>query len=40
MVGRTGLSGAINLAAFAENDLGMVVLGIGCPPEPQRKPNP
>ena len=39
MVGRTGLSGAINLAAFAENDLGMVVLGIGCPPDPNANPT-
>ena len=39
MVGKTGISGAINLAAFAENDLGMVVLGIGCPPDPNANPT-
>ena len=37
---KTGLSAAINLAAACENDLGMVVLGIGASPEPGAKSNP
>jgi hypothetical protein len=37
--GKSGLSAAINLAAFCENELGMVVLGIGCPPDPGANPT-
>ena len=39
MQGKTGLSAAINLAATCENELSMVVLGIGASPEPGANPS-
>ena len=39
MDGKTGLSAAINLAAFCENELGMVVLEIGSSPDPGANPT-
>jgi hypothetical protein len=37
--GKTGLSAAINMAAFCENELGMIVLGVGSLPEPGANPT-
>ena len=39
MDGKTGLSAAINLAAFCENELDMVVLEIGSSPDPGANPT-
>lgn len=39
MDGKTGLSAAINMAAVCENELGMIVLGVGSLPEPGANPT-